>query len=54
MSKSYECGICGYIYNPAVGDAQGGIAPGTSFEDLPDDWECPVCGAPKSEFNPID
>lgn len=54
MSKSYECGICGYIYNPAVGDEQGGIAPGTSFEELPDDWECPVCGAPKSEFSPID
>lgn len=54
MSKSYECGICGYIYDPAMGDPEAGIEPGTPFEDLPDDWECPVCGAPKEEFNPID
>ena len=54
MSKSYECGICGYIYDPAIGDPDNGIAPGTPFEELPDDWECPVCGAPKEEFSPID
>ncbi|MFC1802671.1 rubredoxin [Thermoproteota archaeon] len=54
MSQSYECGICGYIYDPVVGDLEAGILPGTAFEDLPDDWECPVCGAPKEEFNPID
>ena len=54
MSKSYECGICGYIYDPAEGDPEAGIEPGTPFEDLPDDWECPVCGAPKAEFFPID
>jgi len=54
MSKSYECGICGYIYDPAEGDPEAGIARGTPFEDLPDDWECPVCGAPKAEFSPID
>ena len=53
MSQSYECGICGYIYDPAVGDLEAGISPGTAFKDLPDDWECPVCGAPKEEFNPI-
>lgn len=52
--SSYECGICGYIYDPAIGDEDTGIAPGTKFEDLPDDWECPICGAPKEEFNPID
>ena len=48
----YECGLCGYIYDPAVGDEENGIAPGTAFEDLPDDWECPLCGAGKEEFKP--
>jgi rubredoxin len=52
--SSYECGICGYIYDPNIGDEDAGIPPGTSFEDLPDDWECPICGAPKEEFNLID
>jgi rubredoxin len=46
----YVCSICGYVYDPAEGDPENGIAPGTSFEDLPDDWSCPVCGAAKSEF----
>lgn len=46
----YRCKICGYIYDPAVGDPEGGINPGTSFEDLPDTWTCPICNAPKSEF----
>lgn len=46
----YVCAICGYVYDPAVGDTYAGIAPGTSFEDLPDDWTCPLCGAGKSEF----
>jgi rubredoxin len=54
MSNRYECGICGYIYDPTVGDPDTGIDPGTPFEELPDDWECPICGAPKEEFNPID
>ncbi len=49
MAK-YECTVCGYIYDPELGDSDGGIAPGTPFEELPDDWECPVCGAAKSEF----
>jgi rubredoxin len=52
MSK-YECTVCGYIYDPALGDSDGGIAPGTSFESLPDDWTCPVCGAAKSEFKKL-
>jgi len=47
----YECSICGYVYDPAVGDPDNGIAPGTKFEDIPEDWVCPTCGAPKSEFN---
>jgi rubredoxin len=46
----YVCTICDYVYDPAVGDPENGIAPGTRFEDLPDDWVCPPCGAPKSEF----
>jgi len=49
----YECSVCGYVYDPAEGDPDNGIAPGTKFEDLPEDWVCPTCGAPKSEFNKI-
>jgi rubredoxin len=50
----YECTICGYIYDPALGDADGGIAPGTKFEDIPDTWVCPVCGAAKSDFRKLE
>jgi rubredoxin len=46
----YVCTLCGYVYDPAQGDPDNGVAPGTSFEDLPDDWECPVCGASKEDF----
>ncbi|MFA6450400.1 MAG: rubredoxin [bacterium] len=46
----YECSVCGYIYDPAVGDTDNGVAAGTPFENLPDDWVCPACGVPKSEF----
>jgi flavin reductase (DIM6/NTAB) family NADH-FMN oxidoreductase RutF/rubredoxin len=53
MAK-YECTVCGYIYDPALGDPDGGIAPGTPFEKIPDDWVCPVCGAAKSEFEKIE
>ena len=45
----YEC-PCGYVYDPAVGDPDNGVAPGTKFADLPADWECPVCGLGKDEF----
>ena len=48
----YTCSQCGYTYDPALGDPAGGIPPGTRFEDLPDDWVCPVCGAAKTEFQP--
>ena len=51
--KKYECDVCGYIYDPAVGDPDSGIAPGTAFEDLPDDWVCPVCGVSKDQFSPV-
>lgn len=50
--EKMECSVCGYVYDPADGDAMSGVAAGTSFADLPDDWVCPVCGAPKSQFNP--
>lgn len=53
MTK-YECEPCGYVYDPAEGDPDNGIAPGTAFEDLPDDWVCPICGADKSEFKPVE
>ncbi len=46
----YVCTICGYVYDPAQGDTDNDIEPGTNFEDLPDDWECPVCGASKDDF----
>jgi rubredoxin/flavin reductase (DIM6/NTAB) family NADH-FMN oxidoreductase RutF len=52
MAK-YECTVCGYIYDPELGDPEGGIKPGTPFEDLPDDWVCPVCGADKSQFEKV-
>lgn len=48
----YVCDVCGYVYDPAEGDPDNGIKPGTSFEDLPDDWVCPVCGASKDQFSP--
>ncbi len=46
----YVCELCGYVYDPAAGDPDNDIDPGTAFEDLPDDWECPICGAPKDDF----
>ncbi len=50
MMEKYVCDACGYIYDPAEGDPEVGIAPGTAFSDLPEDWVCPVCGAPKDKF----
>lgn len=51
---SYECTVCGYIYDPEKGDPDSGVAPGTPFESLPDGWVCPVCGAAKSDFVKIE
>ncbi|NVO19167.1 MAG: flavin reductase [Bacteroidetes bacterium] len=48
--QMYQCLACSYIYDPEVGDPEGGIPPGTAFEDIPDDWVCPVCGATKDMF----
>lgn len=53
MSK-YECTVCGYVYDPNEGDPDNGIAAGTAFEDLPDDWVCPMCGAPKDDFEKME
>jgi rubredoxin len=50
----YECTVCGYVYDPEEGDPDNDIEPGISFEDLPDDWTCPVCGAAKDEFEKVD
>ncbi|RLF64438.1 MAG: High molecular weight rubredoxin [Thermoplasmata archaeon] len=50
----YVCQICGYVYDPEKGDPDGGIAPGTAFEDIPDDWVCPVCGASKDQFKKVE
>jgi rubredoxin len=49
MAK-WRCIVCGYIYDPKNGDPQNGVAPGTAFEDVPDDYICPECGAPKDQF----
>jgi len=48
--QKYKCTICGYIYDPAVGDPDNGVQPGTAFEDIPDTWVCPICGATKDKF----
>ena len=53
MAK-YECTVCGYIYDPELGDPDNDIDPGTPFEDLPEDWVCPDCGAPKSDFQKVE
>lgn len=50
----YICESCGFIYDPEEGDPDGGIAPGTPFEEIPNDWFCPVCGARKADFAPYD
>jgi rubredoxin len=48
--EKWECTVCGYIYDPGVGDPEQGVKPGTPFEELPADWICPICGASKDQF----
>lgn len=48
--EKWVCTVCGYVYDPVVGDPVSGVAPGTAFEDLPGDWVCPVCGVGKVRF----
>ena len=50
--KKYVCGPCGYVYDPALGDPENGVEPGTSWKDVPEDWVCPVCSVGKEEFEP--
>jgi rubredoxin len=51
IMQKYVCSVCGYVYDPEVGDPDNGIAAGTKFEDLPDDWACPLCSVGKDMFN---
>jgi rubredoxin len=51
IMKKYVCDVCGYEYDPAVGDPDNGIAAGTAFEDLPEDWVCPLCSVGKDQFS---
>lgn len=50
----YICTVCDWGYDPEIGDPEHGIAPGTKFEDIPDDWVCPLCGVGKEDFEKID
>ncbi len=52
--QKWVCVPCGYVYDPEAGDPDGGVEPGTAFEDIPDDWVCPVCGVDKTLFEPYD
>jgi rubredoxin len=52
--KKWRCNVCGYIYDPAIGDPANGVPPGTPFEKIPDDWVCPLCGVGKEEFEAAD
>lgn len=51
--QKYSCNVCDYIYDPTVGDPENGIKPNTSWENLPEDWVCPVCGVGKEEFTVV-
>lgn len=53
-NQKYRCTVCGYVYDPEEGDAQSGIEPGIPFDELPDDWTCPVCGVSKDDFTPVE
>ena len=52
--KKYRCTVCDWVYDHELGDPDAGIAPGTAFEDLPDDFVCPLCGVGKEDFEPIE
>ena len=53
-ATQWICDGCGFIYDPVEGDPDGGVPPGTAFEDIPDNWVCPVCGSRKSDFSPLE
>lgn len=52
--KKYVCDVCGYIYDETLGDPDNGVTAGTKWDDVPEDWECPLCGAPKEDFSLVD
>ena len=52
--KKYVCDVCGYIYDPEVGDPTNGVPAGTAWENVPEDWECPDCGVGKESFEPVE
>ncbi len=52
--KKHKCTVCGHVYDPVEGDPDSGIAPGTLFEDIPDDWRCPICQVTKDDYVLID
>ncbi|HHU71067.1 MAG TPA: rubredoxin [Clostridiales bacterium] len=52
--KKFECMVCGYIYEEELGDPDNGVDAGTKWEDVPEDWVCPVCGVGKDEFNEVE
>lgn len=54
MIKKYEREVCAYVYDPELGDPDGGIAPGTAWEDLPEDWVCPLCAIVKEQFREVE
>ena len=54
IMKKYKCTVCGYVYDPAIGDPDNGVAAGTSFEDIPDTWVCPECGVSKEDFEVVE
>lgn len=51
--EKWICNVCGWVYDPAIGDPDGGVEPGTSFEDIPEDWVCPACGVGKDDFKKV-
>ena len=51
--QSYVCNVCGYVYDPVIGDPEHGIPAGTPFEKIPEDWSCPLCGVTKADFSPM-
>ncbi|MDR2130660.1 MAG: rubredoxin [Odoribacteraceae bacterium] len=52
--RKFICVVCGYVYDPVIGDPDSGIAPGTAFEDIPEEWVCPLCGVGKEDFEPTE
>lgn len=54
IMKKYECSVCHWVYDPQVGDPDNGVVAGTPFEQIPEDWTCPLCGVSKEDFDPVE